>query len=98
MDIGIHHAANGSVHGPMPRKCAHAFEGGTDHVHIEVTAPVTGPCMARMAVAVILDIQVHRGQRLLQCRTNTLDPFRIAHGSTFRNGRTSVRAYTPAAT
>jgi hypothetical protein len=42
-------------------------------------------------VAVVFYLQLHGGQRMLQCITNSLDPLRIAHGSTLRNGRTSVR-------
>ncbi len=61
-----------------------------------MSTPVTRTGVADMAMAVVFDLQVRGGQGLLQRVTHAGDP--VTHGSTLRNGRTSVRTYTPAAT
>ncbi len=71
--------------------------------------PATGTGVARMPVAVVGDIDGFRRQRIDQQLADAFDPRRVeardiglgpvfAHGSTRLNGRTSTRAYTPAAT
>lgn len=98
MDIGLHHVAKCGVNGAMSGQLTQPGERPADHPDVEMATPVTRPGMPRMTVAIIFYLQLHGGQRMLQRITNSLDPLRIAHGSTLRNGRTSVRAYTPAAT
>ena len=91
MDIGLHHVAKCGVNGAMSGQLTQTRKCLADHPDVEVAAPVARPCMPGMSVAVVFYLQLHGGQRMLQCITNSLDPLRIAHGSTLRNGRTSVR-------
>ena len=91
VDIGLHHAAKCGVHGAMPRNRRQALEGLADHRYGEMPAPVTSLCVPRVQVAVVLDIQMMRGEGLLQCNADTVDAIGVAHGNTLRNGRTSVR-------
>lgn len=91
MDIGLHHVAKCGVNGAMSGQLTQTGERFADHPDVEMAAPVTRSRMPGMTVAVVFDVQLHGGKRMLQCITNSLDPLGIAHGSTLRNGRTSVR-------
>ena len=59
-------------------------------MHVEMAAPVARTGMAGVTMAIVLNLQHTRRQRLLQRITDPLDPFRV-HGSTLRNGRTCTR-------
>ena len=85
MDIGLHHRPQRGIDRAVPGKRPQAL---TDHMHVEMAAPVaTG--MAGVTMAVVLDLQHARRQRLLQRITDPLDPFRV-HGSTLPGGPARV--------
>jgi len=91
MDIGLHQLAQRGIHDPVPGQRRLAGESLADHPHPEMTAPVARAGVACVVMAFILKFQRTRLQRRLQCGADA-DQARFAHGSTFRNGRTSTRA------
>ena len=108
VDVGLHHVAQRGIDRAVPRQRRQAGERGTDDAHGEMPVALFAAGMSGVLVTIVGDLQRLRRERDLEQRTHALDPGRVeardvgggmpAHGSTRRNGRTSTRAYTPAAT
>ena len=74
----------------MPHQQGFPAECRSDDAHAKMAAAVARAGVADMFVALILDIEF-AGLQLLQTRADTLHTSRwsrLAHGSTFLNGRT----------
>lgn len=97
MDIGLHQVAERPVNQLMPLQGAHGSELLGYDVDAKVPAPVPGTGVTGVQVAVVGQFQDFRLQSGLQQGPDPLDA-RCRHGSTFRNGRTSVVAKMPSVT
>ncbi len=88
VDIGAHHFAERGIDALMTLDQRHSGEFGRDDTHAKVPAPVARAFVACMAVAVVLDIELHGPQCLFEAGANALEP--AAHGKVLRNGRTET--------
>lgn len=85
VDIGLHQFAEGGVHRAMTRERRLAAKRGADHADAEVPATIARTGVADVAMAVVLDIEFQRRQRLGQAGADLFDTIQ---GNTLRNGRT----------
>lgn len=103
MNIGDHQVTDCRIHRPVPRKRAHPLKRRADHLYPEVPSPIPRARMTGVQVALILHYQRDRVEGRLDGSADRRHPRLTGqrpggHGSTLRNGRTSTRVYTPAAT
>ena len=89
MDVGLHHLAQGGVHGAMAGQGWYPGEGLADDTDTEMSPPIASAGMSGMLMAVVDDLQFQRLESGVQGTADALHP---RHGSTLRNGRTSTRA------
>ena len=90
MDLGLHQISKCRVHSAMADERRLPLEYCADQVYAKVTAAVARTVVSDVAIAFILDDQLHRRECREQTRADLPDA--IAQGSTLRNGRTSTRA------
>lgn len=97
MDIRLHESAQRIKDLPVTLQRPQALEGIADDGHSKMTATVPGACMAGVEMTLVVDLQRFRMKAGLQSLADQSDAVPV-QGSTFRNGLTSVLAYTPAVT
>jgi len=91
MDIRLHESAQRIKDLPVTLQRPQAIEGVADDGHPKMTATVPGAGMAGMEMALVVDLQRFRVKVGLKDLADQSDAF-LVHGSTFRNGLTSVLA------
>src|SRR5690606_25415598 len=94
MDFLLHHVADRVVDEAMAGDRVPALESGRHDVQAVVAAAVACTGMAGVQGGVVLNVDLERGGR----RQAFADSLGHAHGNTFLNGRTMVRAKTPCLT
>jgi len=94
MDVGAHHVANGLVYETVPTYDRQAAESFRNHGDSEMSAAIRRARVAGVAVAVVDDLQVDRGERSPQPGIETVES-RGGHGNTLTKGRTSQDSKTP---
>lgn len=88
MNIGAHQIAERRIDALVPPNQRLTGELGRDDMHAEMAAPVARTLVPRVPMTFIVDLKLERMQRLFQARADALDT--TAHGSVFRNGRTTT--------
>src|SRR5207342_2219182 len=102
VDVRRHHVAQHRVDRAVPRQRRESREAVADDVDDEMPAPVARAGVADVPMTVVDDLDRRRRECGFQQAAHAHDSLGIrgrnAHGNTRRNGRTSTRWYTPAAT
>ena len=94
MDVGAHHVANGLVYQAVSTYDRQAAESFRNYDDGEMSAAVRGARVSSVAVAVVDDLEVDRGERSTEPGIKTVETS-VRHGSTLTKGRTSQDAKTP---
>ena len=93
VNLGLHQCAEGGIYGAMPLERLHSGEARADDVDAEMTAAGRCAGMARVEMALILDLQLLGLERLFERGANALD---ARHGSARTKGWTMTCSKTPA--
>jgi len=88
VDIRAHQLAERGIDALMALDQRHPGKFGGDYAHAKVSTPIARTFVACVPVALVLDVELHRLQRLVQAGANALEP--VAHGKVLRNGRTET--------
>ena len=97
VNIRLHQTAKRTIYHAVSFQSPDACEALRHDSYVKMTAPVSCPRVPRMAMTVVDDLELFRGECLLEPRANRCNA-RFGHGRTWMTGLISTSPNTPSTT